>query len=229
VIEIVNIAPGQAITRRYALQGNFVTTAAGNYDVIVHTAIRYGAQVNVGAPKLDQLQPVAMNAMLNVAPADPQKLLTIEKSLAQRATTIAERPSPPPHADVETLRRLDAAERPIERDANMERYALAEGLAAYPAAGMEPIFTRWLDRQDFYESALLALYHLNTPQARAILAQRAAGVSAKLLPTEKNAERWLAVEYLSWMGDPASPTEAPKDTSTPRRPVGAARRSTRSS
>jgi HEAT repeat protein len=83
----------------------------------------------------------------------------------------------------------------------MERYALAEGLAAYPAAGMEPIFTRWLDRQDFYEYALLALYHLNTPQARAILAQRAAGVSAKLLPTEKNAERWLAVEYLSWMGD----------------------------
>jgi hypothetical protein len=83
----------------------------------------------------------------------------------------------------------------------MERYALAEGLAAYPAAGMEPIFATWLDRQDFYEYALLALYHLDTPQARTILAQRATGALVSLPPVDNNAERWLAVEYLSWMGD----------------------------
>lgn len=197
--ELIDIAPGETVRRRYALQGNFMITAAGDYGVGIHDTIRYGTVA--GSPKLDHSQAVKMTARLIVSPADPKKLLSIETSLARRAVVIAPRPSPPPHADIETLRRFYTVQRAGESDDVRERYALADGLARYPAAGMEPAFTAWLDRQNFYEFGLLALYHLNTTQARAILAQRAEGVSSELPPLEYNIERWLAVYYLSRMGD----------------------------
>ena len=175
--EVVDVAPGQTITRRFVLRGDFRVTGPGNYGVVLHEALRYGV---AGEPNLDRTQNAALNAMLAVLPANPQQLLTIEKSLAQQATDVS-----------------------AARDATMHRYALAQGLATYPAAGMEPIFTTWLDRQDFYEYGLSALYHLNTAQARAILAQRAAEPSAKLPQTENQIARWLAVDYLSKMRDRA--------------------------
>ncbi|HLI96221.1 MAG TPA: HEAT repeat domain-containing protein [Candidatus Baltobacteraceae bacterium] len=201
--ELLDIAPGQTVTRRYTLKGNFVLSAAGNYAVAVHDAIRYGNESTTDPPPLDRSQSAAMNATLTVAPPDAQKLLDVEKSLAVRAVFVAPRPSLPPHADIETLRRFDAIQRVADAEAMNERYALADGLATYPAAGMEPTFTAWLDRQDSYEFGLLALRHLNTPQARAILGRRAAGLSNDLPPTEYQVERWLAVEYLSQMGDQA--------------------------
>ncbi|MBV9270276.1 MAG: HEAT repeat domain-containing protein [Candidatus Eremiobacteraeota bacterium] len=124
-------------------------------------------------------------ALLTVSRSNPQKLLAIERAQAQRAITILLRA---------------ALQRSAENDELRERCALAEGLAAFPTPGMEPNFTTWLDRQDFFEYGLLALYHLNTPQARAILAQHVGATSGGLPPPDYQIERWLAVEYLSKMG-----------------------------
>ncbi len=199
--ELLDIAPGQTVTRRYTLKGNFLVTAAGSYAVIVHDTIHYGNKVDTGPSPLDHSQSASISAMLTVAPPDSTKLLDIEKSLALRAVAVAPRPTLPPYADIETLRRFDAVQRIADAKAANERYALAEGLATYPASGMETTFTTWLDSQDFYEYGLLALRHLNTPQARAILARRAAGLSGESPSTEYQIERWLAVDYLSKMGD----------------------------
>ncbi|MBV9270277.1 MAG: hypothetical protein JO165_04230 [Candidatus Eremiobacteraeota bacterium] len=47
--EFVDIAPGETVTRRYTLSGNFVMTAPGNYTVVVNDTIRFGNSSSVGS------------------------------------------------------------------------------------------------------------------------------------------------------------------------------------
>jgi hypothetical protein len=157
--ELVHVAPGQTVERRFVLKGDFKITRAGRYAVVIHDAVRYG----------DSTAGASAQTNLTVMPSNHDKLLAIEQSLARRALAA-----------------------PIA-----ERYELAAGLATYPAAGMEAAFTSWANRQDVSDFALLALYHLNTPQARATLAQCASGTPA--LWADRN--RAEAVRYLAHMGD----------------------------
>jgi hypothetical protein len=93
------------------------------------------------------------------------------------------------------LRRVDDEHRALERETLETDASILDGITAYPAAGMEPFFVSRLDAThgDYgsYQAAT-ALYHLNTPLARADL--------AKAIEDGSNRDAWLA-QYLGLMGD----------------------------
>lgn len=207
-----DMKPGETLTKRYVLSGDFRITHPGRYGVLLEKTIHYAHAPNTppaGAAekhtRLDQLQTAQSQISLDVLPANPEKLLAIEQKLAYEAAN----PVPVlPLATVENgqpispeeFQRADDNWRKQQHAAIDARDSLAEGLVAYPAAGMEPIFLAWLDRGDLEGHAITALYHLNTREARRVLA-RLAESPATPDDTARQRHRLAAVYSLARMDD----------------------------
>lgn len=207
-----NLKPGETLTDRYVLSGDFRITHARTYSVLLQKAIHYALAPDapaVGVAEkiihLNQLQSARSEITLNVLPANPERLLAIERTLAAQA----EKPVviPPVVAiqdgrpiSTEEYRRADDDRRKRDRETSEAHHAIGEGLAAYPATGMEPIFHSWLDRGDLESSAMLGLYHLNTKEAREVLAQLAASTGKPDDSVHQN-HRLGAVYELARMDD----------------------------
>ncbi len=194
------LAPGATLNKRYLFGGAFRITHAATYAVRITKPLRYGPAATPGAllPETAPRQSTVVETTLTVLPPDPDSLLAIERDFAVRATATVPPEEFPPHADIETVRRVVKQHREVETIAFASSSAILEGLAAYPAQGMEPFFASRLDTThgDYgsFEAAA-ALYHLNSALARADLAK------AVQQPSSRNT--WFIVHYLGLMGDPS--------------------------
>jgi HEAT repeats len=197
-----DIKPGEALTERYVLSGDFRITHPGSYKVLLKKVIRYEPLPSANPAKpvgpLKQEQIADAQVTLNVIPADPNKLLGIEQALAQEASGPINLPPFPTSTNgqpvaMEAIRRAEDDRRTIQARTVQVHNSIAEGLAAYPAAGMEPVFRVWLERGTF--DAANALRRLNTPAAREVLAQDAESSVAS------RPQRLAAVTALADMGD----------------------------
>ena len=194
-----NLVPGGTLGKRYVFDGDFRITHGGDYRVRLSKLVRYGPAVTLLAPLSNAAsQTSVVETTLHVEPADPEKLLTLERRLAALIPATASPMQFPPHADIETVRRIVSEHRDLANAALEGRIAVVDGLAAYPAAGMEPFFASRLDDNrvdyDAYQ-ATTALYNLNTNVARAALVDVIVG--------SPNPNAPLAVRYLGLMGDPS--------------------------
>jgi hypothetical protein len=175
-----DIAPGETYTLQYVLDGDFRITHAGTYSVMLEKPTRY-APVPPSAPPsqstpLNDRQTARAQITLEVLPANADKLLGIERSLVQEATApIVDPPFPQPPKnqpyDVDALRRFTYEQRKSDVQQVEERGSIAEGLAEFPAAGMESVFDQWMITGFGY--GLQALMKLNTPEARKLVAEAA--------------------------------------------------------
>jgi len=204
----VRIDAGATFSRRYVLRGDFRIARAGSYKVFLEKDFPYGADLggtfgDVGQnfPHLTQILRVRAQRTLTVLPENHNALLQIEKTLAEEIA--APLPNvPPPNASIEVVRQISDERSKLQDDAMAAKTALATGLIEYPTAGMEPIFSSWLDQNNTTAAnwAEVALSHLNTPDSRKILARQAA---SRDKPQDINFQihRWEAIESLSNMGD----------------------------
>jgi HEAT repeat protein len=101
---------------------------------------------------------------------------------------------------LDEFRRANDERRKRERAEFEDRDSITEGLVAYPAAGMEPIFRAWLERGYLDGHAITVLYHLNTAAARQVLAQLAES-PAKPDDSAHQSHRLAAVYSLARMDD----------------------------
>ena len=207
-----DLKPGETLSDRYVLSGDFRITHPRRYSVLLQKAIHYAPAPDAPAAgtaekifHLNQLQSARSETTLNVLPANPDKLLAIERTLAAQAEkpvvvppVVAIRDGQP--ISTEEYRRADDDRRKRDRENSEAHHAIGEGLAAYPAAGMEPIFRTWLERGDLDSDAMLGLYHLNTKDAREVLAQLAAS-SGKPYDSVHQNHRLGAVYDLARMDD----------------------------
>jgi hypothetical protein len=76
--------------------------------------------------------------------------------------------------------------------AYLNRRQLRHGIAVHPAAGMEPVFERWLQLNDFEDDAILGLKNLNSAGARATLMTLASTPSRPNRYTQSGATNALA-------------------------------------
>ncbi len=202
-----DLAPDETFTRRYVLSGDFRITHPDKYRVLLEKPIPYTRTPDAPAegPAEKFTQTARSELTLNVLPANPEKLLAIERTLAEQAEkpvvippVVAIRDGRP--ISTEEYRRADDDRRKRDRETSEAHHAISEGLAAYPAAGMEPIFRAWLDRGDLESSAMLGLYHLNTKDAREVLAQLASSTGKPDDSVHQN-HRLAAVSELARMDD----------------------------
>lgn len=201
------VAPGQTITRRFVLSGDFRITHPGNYQVQLEKAVSYAPAPPPDLPwytnEPQEEQTASAEVTLDVQPADPEKLLETEQGLAREATEPVRVAVPP---DVRPDKPWDDAAdraRDIQSNAYMDailmRDGIPEGLAMDPVAGMEPVFRKWAERPNSYYG-LAGLKHLNTQAAREALASIAES-------TERPGDAWFqsnrsqAVDALADMGD----------------------------
>ena len=189
------LRPGESLSYRFVLSGKFRITHPGRYGTVLKDAVRYW-DGDVREPSRGREQPVRLNVTLTVLPTGPQQLLTVERSLAAIVAPSGAKP------------RTNAQWAKTEET----KFQIAEGLAAYPAVGMEPVFGDWLHDESLYDIALEALYHLNTPLARLMLSGVAVSLTEStdviVNPGAEKAEqltvasrRQRAVTYLANMGD----------------------------
>jgi HEAT repeats len=203
-----DMKPGETLTKRYVLSGDFRIIHPGRYSVLLEKAIHYAQAPNAppaGAAekytRLDQLQAAQSQISLDVLPANPEKLLAIEQDLAREAANPVPIPPPPPAENGRPVSPEDLDNQRKQQQAAFDaRYSLAEGLAAYPAARMEQLFRAWLQRGDLESYAMTALYHLNTAAAREVLAQVAES-SAKPDDAGFQSQRRGSVYALARMDD----------------------------
>lgn len=201
------VAPGQAITRRFILTGDFRIAQPGSYRVLLEKTVSYASAPPADLPwytsEPQEEQAASAEVTLDVQPADPEKLLETEQGLAREASEPARVAAPP---DVTPDKPLDnAADRAREiqsnayMDAILMRDGIPEGLAMYPVAGMEPVFRKWAEGPNSYYG-LAGLKRLNTQAAREALASIAES-------TERPGDAWFqsnrsqAVDALADMGD----------------------------
>jgi hypothetical protein len=207
-----DMKPGETLTKRYVLSGDFRITHPGRYSVLLEKAIHYAQAPNTPPAgiaekytRLDQLQTVKSQISLDVLPANPEKLLAIEQTLADKVsnpipiTEVASIKNGQP-ISLDEFRRADDDRRKRERAESEDRNSITEALVTYPAAGMEPIFLAWLDRGDLEGHAITALYHLNTKEARRVLAQLAESPAKPNNSASQN-HRLAAVYSLARMDD----------------------------
>jgi hypothetical protein len=76
--------------------------------------------------------------------------------------------------------------------AHLNRRQLRHGIAEHPAPGMEPVFERWLQLNDFEDDAILGLKKLNSAGARATLMALASTPSRPNRYTQSGATNALA-------------------------------------
>jgi len=172
---------GNSLTWRYVVDGDFRITHPGTYRVLLQKKINYAVavpgesyQFMGNAPE----QTAKETVLLEVRPADPAKLLTIEQALVAEVTApYAEPPLPaaalPATPDSEARRKALEARQYETMVKLAARAAIAEGLANFPVAGMEPVFNDWLINDGGFGYGLLALQKLNTPESRRLVAQAA--------------------------------------------------------
>jgi HEAT repeat protein len=165
-----------SFTQRYVLAGDFRITHPGAYHALLEKKVSYAVavpgdsfQFMGNAPE----QTAKETVVLEVRPADPAKLLAIEQALVTEATAPYAEPPLPAAAlqapsDSEARRKaLDAR----QYETMAKQTAIAEGLANFPVAGMEPVFDDWLVSGKNF--GLLGLRTLNTPESRHLVAQAA--------------------------------------------------------
>jgi hypothetical protein len=203
------VAPGQTITRRYVLSGDFRITHPGSYGVLLEKTISYAPAPPIDVPRYThepgEEQTASAQVTLDFLPADPEKLLLIEEELARKAVEPVPEAAPPTLPPGKPLDEEASRVREIRGNAYMDailmRDAIPEGLAAYPVAGMEPVFRKWAEKPNSYYG-LAGLKRLNTQAAREALASIAAS-------TEHSGDDWFqstrsqAVDALADMGDPS--------------------------
>jgi len=205
------LAPGASDSHRYVLSGNFRLTRPGVYTVHISKDFPYAAasgKFDVLLPKDRQTQTASQELTLTLTPEDPAKLLQLEQSLAAEAAKPYQRlamnitNNGDHDAYMAAVRAWSDADRPASRHFNEERYAIYQGLAAYPAAGMEPIFSDWQTPPHNVGYGISALARLNTPEARAALAHLAEPVPDRLVNGVKQSNsRWNALRALAGTGD----------------------------
>jgi hypothetical protein len=168
---------GNTLTWRYVLAGDFRITHSGAYHVTLHKRVDYAREF----PRTDPSefsrnaseQTAKETALLEVRPADPAKLLAIEQALAAEVTAPYAEP-PLPAAALPAMPNSEARRAALDAwqfETMVKRTAVAEGLANFPAAGMEPVFNHWLINDGGSGNGLLALQKLNTPESRRLVAQ----------------------------------------------------------
>lgn len=204
------VAPGQTITRRYVLSGDFRITHPGSYSVLLEKTVNYAPALPEGAsentPEPQEEQTASVQVTLDVQPANPEKLLAIEEELARKAAEPVPEATPPALPQEKPLDKEAYRAREIrdntQWDAILMRAVIFKGLAAYPAVGMEPVFRKWVEKGGFGFDGLAGLKRLNTPAAREALAAIAASA-------ERQGQSWFssarsqAVDALADMGDPS--------------------------
>jgi hypothetical protein len=202
------LAPGDTLTRRYVVKGDFRIGHAGIYDALLEKRIRYWPALDVPTSShqpVSQEQIQRLDFQLNVLPSDPGATLHLEQEVAR---TIAEQVPPPTPVASTFNQPIDRAKwqamsrqrQNIQFSNLLIRYANAEGLAEYPVAGMEPFFLQWIEVGTFDTYGLQALKRLNTKAARDTLAELA-GSTLKPSDTRYQGDRAQAVDALSVLGD----------------------------
>jgi len=174
--------PGEAHTWRYVLEGDFRIAHPGKYRVFLQKRVSYAAPVP-GENAFQQMQHASVQVatqtiFLTVRPANAAALLRIEQAIAAEVRRPWIEPPLSPAArkspmDLRALRDAEATWREDQRRDVESRVVLAEGLADYPAPGMEPVFNEWMITDGGFGYGLRALYKLNSPEARQMLAQAA--------------------------------------------------------
>jgi len=185
-----SLQPGEMLTRRYVLDGDFRIVHPGGYEVMIEKTMRY-APVAANSSDLtltDALarhQVATLNVELEVQVADPEKLLALEQAAAQTAMA---RPAVTPRSGF------------LELEALLLRDVTAQGLSEYPAAGMEDVFRGWVEGHEFNTYGVSALKQLNTPASREALAEIA---ESKEHPDDTwfQSFRPQAVDALADLGD----------------------------
>jgi hypothetical protein len=204
--------PGESQTRRYVLTGDFRITHPGRYQVIVHKPFSYAPapeKETIGLPKDHSTQTFDFKGSLDLLPPDTARLLAIEQALSAEALT----PSPNPPLQVpagldhdaymQAVRAWSDANRKRNQGLSRDHYEIFQGLAAYPAAGMEPVFVDWQTPPHSVGYGIEALKNLNTPAARKALAQLAQPVPDRIINGIKQSNsRWTALRALGGLGDP---------------------------
>jgi HEAT repeats len=203
------VAPGQTIVRRYVLSGDFRITHPGSYSVLLEKEINYSpappADVPWYTPEPGEKQTANSQVTLDVLPGDPEKLLVREKELARKASEPVPEAALPAVPQGQPLDEEAGRVREIQGNAYMDailmRDVIPEGLAAYPIAGMEPVFSKWAEKTNSYYG-LAGLKRLNTAAAREALAAIAASTER---PGDSffQSTRSQAVDALADMGDPS--------------------------
>lgn len=209
-VEIPPLLPaGATLKRRYVLSGNFRITHSGSYPVILEKNFPYGPSTSgytagppQDIPRLKKARLERVTRTLNVLPANSEKLLRVEQQLAEEITLPLASPPLPSNVNIEVIRRASENIRKAQQEAWRAKYAVASGVAAYPAAGMEPIFRSWLQQNNsrWADWAIIALSHLNTFSSREILAHQVAS-SENPHDITFQTHRWEAIDALSNMGD----------------------------
>jgi hypothetical protein len=200
------LAPGESDTRRYVLKGDFRITRPGRYQVIVHKSFGWSPappKHEVALPQNHSLQSADLETTLEVTPPDPARLLQIEQSLAAEAAipyTRAPLTYPPgltQEAYMLFVRAWSEADRKARTSASQHSQEIFDGLAEYPAAGMEPIFLT-----SKIGNGIAALQRLNTPEARKALARLAEPIPERIVNGVRQSDsRWVAVRALAATGD----------------------------
>jgi hypothetical protein len=207
---------GDSLSRRYVLVGDFRIAHPGSYRVLLEKKVTYAIASSGEKPASLMRNAIAQSAkvelLLHVEPADPAKLLSLEEALAVEATKPLT-PQPLPTAarmaprNSDALRKAQEALDERQSEASDARNALAEGLAEYPTAGMEPGFNEWMIAGTV-NYGLTALFNLNTPEARRMIAD-AADPSQELylrwrqhvhLADTERAEKMTQELFANWRG-----------------------------
>jgi hypothetical protein len=197
--------------RRYMLAGDFRITKPGHYDVVVTKGVHWGRWTrykNTLENEFDEKaeeQTETQTLSLDVLEPDPLKLLALERALVAQAAEPYRKPptTAPPNDDPQVHAKAMDEWFAADFTYTLWQDAVRDGLAAHPAAGMEPIFEAWVVPSGEWIRGLEALYHLNTPEARAALARLTAAPTRKSSDTDwmPGAIRFTATEDLSKMGD----------------------------
>jgi hypothetical protein len=172
------LASGASATWRYLVEGDFHFTRAGTYQVVLtsHPGIAFSRDTTAAIP-------VTQTRALVVLPSNDALLLARQQQLASAIETAM-------------LRADYTGSTSAGRDSSYRAYLnirqLRHGVAVHPAPGMELVFERWLQLNDFEDDAILGLKNLNSAGARATLMTLASTPSRPNRYTQSGATNALA-------------------------------------
>lgn len=177
------LEPGEALQRRYVLEGDFRIEHPGTYPVQVKKAVTYwvaqGGEKQPDLTRNEERETAEDEFTLEVRETNPAQLLRLEQGLVAEAAKPSlmeaepRKSSAKSEADYQKARAVWDIKRMNASDA---KGALIAGVMEYPVAGMETIFNDWLTAGGpSANPGLRALFRLNTAEARAMLAKAAEG------------------------------------------------------
>jgi hypothetical protein len=209
------LPPNATGRRRFMLEGNFRITKPGHYDVSVTKSVGWelwsGYKITIDNKfhRKAEMQTQIQTLSLDVLEPDPKQLLALEQALLAQVAEPYHKPTmtiprnDDPKAYSRAVKEWSQAQREADFGHILWQDAVKDGLSAHPAVGMEPIFEAWVVPYGEWIRGLEALYHLNTPEARAALARFTAAPTTKPSDTDwmPGAIRFTATDDLSKMGD----------------------------